>query len=169
MNRLLGKRYDILGKIGEGGMAIVYKARDVLLNRYVAIKILKPEFLDDKKFIENFRHESQAAASLTHPNIVNIYDVGLEGKNINYIVMEYMEGETLSSIIENRGPLSDAETIDIAKQIASALACAHKNNIIHRDVKPHNILVNEEGVAKITDFGIAKAVSSTTLVATFWP
>ena len=165
MNRLLGKRYDILGKIGEGGMAIVYKAKDVLLNRYVAIKILKPEYLDDKKFIENFRHESQAAASLTHPNIVNIYDVGLEGKNINYIVMEYVEGETLSSIIERQAPLSDAEAIDIAKQMASALSCAHKNGIIHRDVKPHNILVNEDGVAKITDFGIARAVSGSTLVA----
>lgn len=165
MSRLLGGRYEILEKIGEGGMAVVYKAKCTLLNRYVAIKILKPEFLEDKKFIENFRHESQAAASLTHPNIVNIYDVGLEGNNIHYIVMEYVEGETLNSIIEREERLSDRDTISIAKQIASALSCAHKNNIIHRDVKPHNIIVTEDGVAKITDFGIARAVTNTTLVA----
>ncbi|MDO4482436.1 MAG: protein kinase, partial [Bacillota bacterium] len=165
MSRLLGGRYEILEKIGEGGMAIVYKARCTLLNRYVAIKILKPEYLEDKKFIENFRHESQAAASLTHPNIVNIYDVGLEGNNIHYIVMEYVEGETLNSIIEREERLSDKDTVSIAKQIASALSCAHKNNIIHRDVKPHNIIVTEDGVAKITDFGIARAVTNTTLVA----
>ena len=146
-------------------MAVVYKAKCTLLNRIVAVKILKPEFLEDKKFIENFRQESQAAASMTHPNIVNIYDVGLEGKNIHYIVMEYVEGETLSSIIEREGRLSNGETIQIAKQISAALSCAHKNNIIHRDVKPHNIIVTEDGVAKITDFGIARAVTNTTLVA----
>ncbi len=165
MNKLLGGRYEILEKIGEGGMAVVYKARCSLLNRYVAIKILKPEFLDDKKFIENFRRESQAAASLNHPNIVSIYDVGTEGHNIHYIVMEYVEGETLSSIIEREGILSDDVAVSFSKQIASALSCAHKNNIIHRDVKPHNILVTDDGVAKITDFGIARAVTNTTLVA----
>ena len=165
MSRLLGGRYEILEKIGEGGMSVVYKARCTFLNRFVAIKVLKPEFLEDKKFIENFRHESQAAASLTHPNIVNIYDVGTEGRNIHYIVMEYVEGETLNSIIEREECLSDMDTINIAKQIASALSCAHKNNIIHRDVKPHNVIVTEDGVAKITDFGIARAVTNTTLVA----
>ena len=119
MSRLLGGRYEILEKIGEGGMAVVYKAKCTLLNRYVAIKILKPEFLEDKKFIENFRHESQAAASLTHPNIVNIYDVGLEGNNIHYIVMEYVEGETLNSIIEREERLSDRDTISIQRREAS--------------------------------------------------
>ncbi|MBE6020492.1 MAG: Stk1 family PASTA domain-containing Ser/Thr kinase [Clostridiales bacterium] len=165
MSRLLGGRYEILEKIGEGGMSVVYKARCTFLNRFVAIKVLKPEFLEDKKFIENFRNESRAAASLTHPNIVNIYDVGMEGRNIHYIVMEYVEGETLNSIIERVERLSDMDTVHIAKQIASALSCAHKNNIIHRDVKPHNIIVTDEGVAKITDFGIARAVTNTTLVA----
>ena len=165
MSRLLGGRYEILEKIGEGGMSVVYKARCTFLNRFVAIKVLKPEFLEDKKFIENFRNESRAAASLTHPNIVNIYDVGMEGRNIHYIVMEYVEGETLNSIIERVERLSDMDTIHITKQIASALSCAHKNNIIHRDVKPHNIIVTDEGVAKITDFGIARAVTNTTLVA----
>lgn len=165
MSRILGGRYEILEKIGEGGMSVVYKAKCRLLHRYVAIKILKPEFLDDNKFIESFRRESQAAASLSHPNIVNIYDVGLEGKNIHYIVMEYVEGKTLSTIIAEEGRLSDYDTIQISIQVASALALAHKNHIIHRDVKPHNILVTPDGTAKITDFGIAKAVNSTTLVA----
>ena len=165
MSRVLGGRYEILEKIGEGGMSVVYKAKCRLLHRYVAIKILKPEFLDDSSFIESFRRESQAAASLSHPNIVNIYDVGLEGKNIHYIVMEYVDGKTLSSIIAQEGRLSDYDTIQISKQIASALALAHENHIIHRDVKPHNILVTSDGTAKITDFGIAKAVNSKTLVA----
>lgn len=165
MSRVLGGRYEILERIGEGGMSVVYKAKCRLLHRYVAIKILKPEFLNDNKFVESFRRESQAAASLIHPNIVNIYDVGLEGINIHYIVMEYVEGKTLGTIIEEEGKLSDYDTIEIGKQIASALSFAHKNHIIHRDIKPHNILIAEDGTAKITDFGIAKAVNSTTLVA----
>jgi len=162
-SRILAGRYELLEKIGDGGMAVVYKARCRLLNRFVAIKILKPEFTKDLKFIENFRRESQSAASLTHPNIVNIYDVGKEG-NIHYIVMELIEGQVLSDIIKNEGPMEFVKAIDIVKQIALALSFAHKNHIIHRDVKPHNILITQEGTAKITDFGIAKAVNSGTIV-----
>jgi serine/threonine protein kinase/beta-lactam-binding protein with PASTA domain len=162
-SRTLAGRYELLEKIGDGGMAVVYKARCRLLNRNVAIKILKPEFVKDIKFIENFRRESQAAASLSHPNIVNVYDVGREG-NINYIVMELIEGQVLSDIIKERGPLPYNEAISITKQIASALSHAHKNHIIHKDVKPHNILLTKDGIAKITDFGIAKAVNAATIV-----
>lgn len=162
-SRLLAGRYELLEKIGDGGMAVVYKARCRLLKRFVAIKILKPEFTKDVKFIESFRRESQAAASLSHPNIVNVFDVGQEG-NIYYIVMELVEGQVLSDIIKNQGPLEPVKAIEITKQIASALAFAHKNHIIHRDVKPHNILMTTEGDAKITDFGIAKAVNEATIV-----
>lgn len=162
-SRILAGRYELLEKIGDGGMAVVYKARCRLLNRFVAIKILKPEFTKDLKFIENFRRESQAAASLTHPNIVNIYDVGKEG-NIHYIVMELIEGQVLSDIIKNEGPMEFHKAVEIVKQIALALSFAHKNHIIHRDVKPHNILITGEGTAKITDFGIAKAVNAGTIV-----
>ena len=161
--RILAGRYELLDRIGDGGMAVVYKARCRLLNRFVAIKILKPDFIKDVKFIENFKKESQAAASLTHPNIVNVYDVGREG-NINYIVMELIEGSVLSDVIKEEGPLDYRRAIEIAKQIASALSLAHRNNIIHRDVKPHNILITQDGTAKITDFGIAKAVNSSTIV-----
>lgn len=162
-SRILAGRYELLEKIGDGGMAVVYKARCRLLNRYVAIKILKPEFTKDPKFIENFRRESQSAASLSHPNIVNVYDVGKEG-NINYIVMELVEGQVLSDIIKNEGPMEYTRAVEIVKQIALALSFAHKNHIIHRDVKPHNILIDGEGTAKITDFGIAKAVNTATIV-----
>mgnify|MGYP002516891236 CR=1 FL=1 len=161
--RLLAGRYELIEKIGEGGMAIVYKARCRLLNRYVAIKILRPEFTKDEKFIENFRRESQAAAALTHPNIVSIYDVGEEG-NIHFIVMELVEGKTLSQYIEEKGRLDYKEAISITRQVASALSLAHKNQIIHRDIKPHNILITNTGVAKLTDFGIAKAVSASTII-----
>jgi len=156
--RILAGRYELLERIGDGGMAVVYKARCRLLNRFVAIKILKPDFIKDIKFIENFKKESQAAASLSHPNIVNVYDVGREG-NIHYIVMELIEGKVLSDVIEEEAPLDYMRSIDITKQIASALSFAHKNQIIHRDVKPHNILITQNGTAKITDFGIAKAVT----------
>lgn len=162
-SRLLAGRYELLEKIGDGGMAVVYKARCRLLKRFVAIKILKPEFTKDVKFIESFRRESQAAASLSHPNIVNVFDVGQEG-NIYYIVMELVEGQVLSDIIKNQGPFEPTKAIEITKQIASALVFAHKNHIIHRDVKPHNILMTTEGDAKITDFGIAKAVNEATIV-----
>lgn len=162
-SRILAGRYELLEKIGDGGMAVVYKARCRLLNRNVAIKILKPDFTKDLKFIENFRRESQAAASLSHPNIVNIYDVGKEG-NIHYIVMELIEGQVLSDIIKNEGPMEYHKAVDIVRQIALALGFAHRNDIIHRDVKPHNILITQEGTAKITDFGIAKAVNAGTIV-----
>lgn len=162
--RLLAGRYELIERIGEGGMAVVYKAKDRLLNRFVAIKILKPEFTKDVKVIESFRRESQAAASLSHPNIVNVYDVGKEG-NIHYIVMELIEGSVLSDIIHEEGALEPRRAVAIAKQVASALALAHKNQIIHRDVKPHNILITKDGVAKITDFGIAKAMTSSTMTA----
>ncbi len=162
-SRILAGRYELLEKIGDGGMAVVYKSRDRLLNRFVAIKILKPEFTKDLKFIENFRRESQAAASLSHQNIVNIYDVGKEG-NIYYIVMELIEGQVLSDIIKNEGPMEYTKAVEIVKQIALALSFAHKNHIIHRDVKPHNVLITREGTAKITDFGIAKAVNAGTIV-----
>ena len=162
-SRILAGRYELLERIGDGGMAVVYKARCRLLNRYVAIKILKPEFIKDLKFIDNFKRESQAAASLSHPNIVNIFDVGKEG-NIHYIVMELVEGQVLSELIKNKGPMEWRQAVEIMKQMASALSLAHKNHIIHRDVKPQNILITEDGVPKLADFGIAKAVNASTLV-----
>ena len=161
--RFLAGRYELIEKIGEGGMAIVYKARCRLLNRYVAIKILRPEFTKDEQFIENFKRESQAAAALTHPNIVSVYDVGKEG-NIHFIVMELVEGKTLSQYIEEKGRLDYKEAISITRQVASALSLAHKNQIVHRDIKPHNILITNTGVAKLADFGIAKAVSASTII-----
>lgn len=164
-SKILAGRYELFEKIGEGGMSVVYKAQDKLLNRYIAIKVLKPEFVKDHKFIESFRRESQAAASLSHPNIVNIFDVGQEG-NIHYIVMELVEGRTLSELIHDEGPLPYPRVIELSKQIAAALSVAHKNQIIHRDVKPHNVLITADGTAKITDFGIAKAVNSSTIVDT---
>ncbi|MDR0570350.1 MAG: Stk1 family PASTA domain-containing Ser/Thr kinase [Clostridiales Family XIII bacterium] len=161
--KILAGRYEILEKIGDGGMAVVYKGRDRLLNRFVAIKILRPEYTRDSVFVENFRKESQAAARLSHPGIVNVHDVGRE-EDIYYIVMELIEGKTLSDVIEEEGRLDYKRAIRLAKQVASALSLAHKNNIIHRDVKPHNILIMPDGSAKITDFGIAKAVSDATIV-----
>ncbi|MBR3706718.1 MAG: Stk1 family PASTA domain-containing Ser/Thr kinase [Firmicutes bacterium] len=162
-NKLLAGRYELIEKIGDGGMAVVYKGKDRLLNRYVAIKILRPEFTKDEQFIENFRRESQAAAGLSHPNIVGVYDVGKEG-NIYYIVMELIDGKVLSQIIKEKGKLDYKEAIHIIRQVASALSLAHKNQIVHRDVKPHNILITSTGVAKLADFGIAKAVSAATIV-----
>lgn len=165
IGKVLGDRYEIIEKVGGGGMAIVYKAKCRLLNRYVAVKVLRDEFTNDEEFIKKFRHESQAAASLSHPNIVNIYDVGSEG-NIYYIVMEYIKGKTLKEIIQEKGKLSPEETIDYSIQIAEALQHAHNNHIVHRDIKPHNIMVTEDGRVKVTDFGIARAVTSTTMTNT---
>lgn len=162
-NKVLAGRYELFERIGEGGMSVVYKAKDKLLNRFVAIKILKPQFINDHKFIDSFRRESQAAASMSHPNIVNIYDVGREG-NIHYIVMELIEGRTLSDYIKQQGAMSYPKVIALSKQIAAALSFAHKNHIIHRDVKPHNVMITPNGTAKITDFGIAKAVNAATIV-----
>ena len=162
--RLLGNRYEILEQIGNGGMATVYKAKCHVLNRFVAVKILKDEFTTDYEFIKRFNSEAQAVASLTHPNIVSVYDVGHEG-NLYYIVMELIQGKTLKEIIISEGPLAWKWSLNVAIQIASALETAHKNNIIHRDIKPHNIIITEDGMAKVTDFGIAKAVSNSTITA----
>lgn len=162
-SKVLAGRYELLEKKGDGGMAVVYKAKDRLLNRFVAIKILRPEYIRDPKFIDSFRRESQAAAGLSHPNIVSVYDVGKEG-NIYYIVMELLDGRDLSDVIRREAPLPEKKAMDITRKIASALSLAHKKNLIHRDVKPHNILITEDGTVKITDFGIARAVNSSTIV-----
>lgn len=162
VSRLLAGRYELLEKIGDGGMAVVYKAKDKLLNRYIAVKVLRPEFTKDPTFVENFKRESQAAAGLSHPGIVGVYDVGREG-NINYIVMELVEGKTLNEVIAEEAPMNYKKVIDISKQVASALKVAHKNKIIHRDVKPHNIMITNDGRVKLADFGIAKAVNDATL------
>ena len=163
--RVLGNRYEMIKKIGNGGMATVYKATDLVLKRYVAVKILRDEFTTDDEFIKRFETEAQSAARLTHPNIVSIFDVGVDN-GIYYIVMELIQGKTLKEIItEERGPLPWKWSVNVAIQIASALEMAHKNNIIHRDIKPHNIIITEDGIAKVTDFGIAKAVSNSTITA----
>ena len=162
--KLLGNRYEIIEKIGIGGMATVYKARCHVLNRYVAVKVLKDEFTTDEEFIKRFAAEAQSAASLTHPNIVSIYDVGNEG-NLYYIVMELIKGKTLKEIINEGDKLPWKWSVNIAIQMASALETAHKNHIVHRDIKPHNIIITEDGIAKVTDFGIAKAVSNSTITA----
>jgi len=162
---MYGGRYEIEEKIGAGGMAIVYKARDTLLNRTVAIKVLREQFVSDEGFIRRFRREAQSAASLSHHNIVSIYDVGKDGE-ADYIVMEYVKGYTLKEIIRKQAPFSPERAIYIVRQIAEALAHAHANNIIHRDIKPQNILVTMDGRAKVTDFGIARAASSATLTHT---
>lgn len=159
---ILGNRYELLDKIGEGGMAKVYKAKCGLLNRYVAVKILKNQYSDNIDFVNKFKQEAASVASLSHNNIVGIYDVGSEN-NINYIVMEYIDGKTLKEIINEQKVLRYNEAIILAIQIAKALESAHNNNIIHRDVKPHNILVTKDGIVKVTDFGIAKATSSVTI------
>ena len=163
--KLLGNRYEIIEKIGNGGMATVYKAVDKILKRNVAVKILRDEVTTDEEFIKRFEAEAQSAASITHPNIVSVYDVGVDG-NLYYIVMELVQGKTLKEIIvEEEGPLPWKWSVNIAIQVASALEVAHKNNIVHRDIKPHNIIITEDGVAKVTDFGIAKAVSNSTITA----
>lgn len=163
--RILGNRYEIIEKVGNGGMATVYKATDLVLKRYVAVKVLRDEFTTDEEFIKRFETEAQSAAKLVHSNIVSIFDVGVDN-GIYYIVMELIQGKTLKEIIvEERGPLPWKWSVNVAIQIASALEMAHKNNIIHRDIKPHNIIITEDGVAKVTDFGIAKAVSNSTITA----
>ncbi|MDR1797203.1 MAG: protein kinase [Clostridiales Family XIII bacterium] len=163
-NLVLADRYEIIEKIGDGGMAVVYKARDRLLSRFVAIKILRKEHITDTTFVNNFIREAKAAASLLHPNIVTIYDVGRD-RDVYYIVMEYVEGRALSDVIAAEAPLDYKRVISIGKQMASALSLAHRNNIIHRDVKPHNILMTADGTAKITDFGIAKAMGDGTIIS----
>ena len=154
-------RYEIIEKIGSGGMADVYKAKCHRLNRYVAVKILKQEYSSDKNFITKFRGEAQSAAGLSHPNIVSVYDVG-EDNGLHYIVMELVEGITLKKFIEKKGRLAIKEAVGIAIQIAQGLEAAHNNHIIHRDIKPQNIMISREGKVKVADFGIAKAVSANT-------
>lgn len=161
----LGGRYQVIERIGGGGMALVYRAHDILLNRNVAIKVLRSQFVHDEEFIRRFRREAQSAASLSHSNVVSIYDVGQEDE-IHYIVMEYIEGKNLNEIIKERAPLQVDESVRIASQICDALDHAHQNQIIHRDIKPHNILIGRNGRVKVTDFGIARAVTSTTITQT---
>ncbi len=157
-------RYEIIDKVGSGGMADVYKARDQRLNRFVAIKVLKPEYSSDKSFVNKFRGEAQSAAGLSHPNIVNVYDVGDDG-GLYYIVMELVEGITLKRFIERKGKLEVKEAVGIAIQIAQGMEAAHDNHIIHRDIKPQNIIISRDGKVKVTDFGIAKATNSNTITS----
>lgn len=165
IGKVLGDRYEILEKVGGGGMALVYKAKCRLLNRNVAVKVLRPEFTGDEEFIKKFKREAQSAASLSHPNIVSIYDVGRED-DIHYIVMEYIKGHTLKDLIKDKGKLSVDFATNIAIQICSAIEHAHNNHIVHRDIKAHNIIIREDNSAKVTDFGIARAVSSSTITNT---
>ncbi|MDF2541788.1 MAG: hypothetical protein K0S47_1506 [Herbinix sp.] len=160
----ISDRYEIIDKVGSGGMADVYKARCHRLNRFVAIKVLKPEYSNDKSFVNKFRGEAQSAAGLSHPNIVNVYDVGDDG-GLHYIVMELVEGITLKRFIERKGKLEVKEAVGIAVQIAQGMEAAHDNHIIHRDIKPQNIIISRDGKVKVTDFGIAKATTSNTITS----
>lgn len=162
IGKILAGRYEILEEIGNGGMAVVYKAKCQLLNRFVAVKVLRPDLQNDEEFVRRFNVEAQAAASLAHPNIVSIYDVGYED-GLHYIVMEFIEGKTLKEYIEEKNMLSWREAVDYAIQIAKGLEQAHKNSIVHRDIKPHNIIMTTDGVLKVTDFGIARANVQTTV------
>lgn len=157
----ISNRYEILEKVGSGGMSDVYKARCHKLNRNVAIKVLKQEFSQDKNFVSKFRVEAQNAAGLAHPNIVSVYDVG-QDQGLYYIVMELVEGITLKQYIARKGKLSVKEAVSIAIQIAQGIECAHNNQIIHRDIKPQNIIISRDGKVKVTDFGIARAASVNT-------
>ncbi len=161
----LGKRYEILGRIGSGGMADVYKGKDHKLNRYVAIKVLKSDYRNDQVFIQKFVSEAQAAAGLMHPNVVNVYDVG-QDRGLFYMVMELVEGITLKDYIEKKGKLSAKETISISIQMVTGLQAAHNHHIIHRDIKPQNIIISKEGKVKVTDFGIARATTATKTIST---
>ena len=161
----LGKRYEILGRIGSGGMADVYKGKDHKLNRYVAIKVLKSDYRKDEVFIKKFLSEAQAAAGLMHPNVVNVYDVG-QDRGLYYMVMELVEGITLKDYIEKKGRLSAKETISISIQMVTGLQAAHNQHIIHRDIKPQNIIISKDGKVKVTDFGIARATTATQTIST---
>ncbi|SFD86611.1 serine/threonine protein kinase [Bacillus sp. OV194] len=165
IGKRISGRYKLLEVIGDGGMAIVYRAKDLILDRDVAVKILRSEFSDDEEFIKRFRREAEAATSLAHPHIVSIFDVG-EENNVYFIVMEYVKGKTLKQYIRDHGRLSVEESIQIIRQIASGMVAAHEHGIIHRDIKPHNILIDEHGLAKVTDFGIALAITSATITHT---
>ena len=159
---IIAERYEIVGKIGTGGMADVYKAMDHKLNRFVAVKVLKPEFREDATFVKKFSSEAQAAAGLTHPNIVNVFDVG-DDEGVYYIVMELIEGITLKEYISKKGKLSVKEATSIAIQVSMGLEAAHSHGIVHRDIKPQNIIISTDGKVKVTDFGIARAASSNTI------
>ena len=165
IGKILGNRYELLQCVGEGGMSFVYKAKCRKLNRFVAVKILKDEFKNNEEIVRRFKKEATAIANLSNPNVVNVLDVGTQD-DINYIVMEYIEGKTLKDIINEKGALPYEIAISIGIKVAKALECAHKSGIIHRDVKPQNILVTEEGVVKVTDFGIAKSMDSSTIAHT---
>lgn len=162
LGMFIGDRYEILDQVGSGGMSDVYKGKDHKLNRFVAIKVLKREFSNDKNFVSKFRIEAQSAAGLAHPNIVNVYDVG-EEEGVHYIVMELVEGITLKSYIQKKGKLSVKEAISIAIQMSMGIEAAHNNHIIHRDIKPQNIIISRDGKVKVTDFGIARAATSNTI------
>jgi len=164
IGKLLGNRYEIISQLGGGGMAIVYKATDTLLHRLVTVKMLRPEYTSDEEFVSRFRKEAQAVAKLSHPNVVSVYDVGQEGET-HYIVMEYVEGRNLKQIIKEKVKLPLTQAVEIARQICEGLQHAHENGIIHRDIKPHNILVTENGKVKVTDFGIAQMMSSVTVTS----
>ena len=161
---MISERYEIIDRVGSGGMADVYKAKCHRLNRFVAIKILKQEYSNDAKFVAKFRAEAQSVAGLSHPNIVNVYDVG-EDDGLYYIVMELVEGITLKKFIEKKGRLDVREAIGIGIQIAQGMEAAHNNHIIHRDIKPQNIIISKDGKVKVTDFGIAKAATSNTITS----
>ena len=159
---ILNDRYIVLSKLGTGGMADVYKGRDSMLNRLVAIKVLKKEYRENTDFVKKFITEAQSAAGLMNPNMVNVYDVG-EDRGLYYMVMEIVEGITLKEYIQKKGRLNTREVLSIAIQMCTGLEAAHDNNIIHRDVKPQNIMISREGKVKVTDFGIAKAVDAHTV------
>ncbi|WP_274361545.1 Stk1 family PASTA domain-containing Ser/Thr kinase [Paenibacillus thermotolerans] len=162
---LLAGRYEMLERVGGGGMALVYKARDTLLNRNVAVKVLRQQYVHDEEFVRRFRREAQSAASLSHPNVVNVYDVG-QDEETHFIVMEFVEGSNLNDIIKEQAPLQVERAVRIAAQICDALGSAHANGIIHRDIKPHNILIGTNGRVKVTDFGIARAATSSSITQT---
>lgn len=165
IGKLLNERYKIKKQIGSGGMALVYEAQDILLDRKVAIKMLRPEFVSDEDFINKFRHEAKAVARITHPNVVSIYDI-VESEDSLYLVMEFIEGKDLKSVIKERGKLSIVEALDIANQVTAGVEVAHNNNIIHCDIKPQNILLTDNNQIKVTDFGIARAVTTSTMTIT---
>jgi eukaryotic-like serine/threonine-protein kinase len=165
MGQLLNGRYELEQKVGDGGMAVVYQGRDRVLGRVVAVKVLRDQYVADAGFLSRFRREAQAAASMSHPNIVNIYDVGQDG-NLHYIVMEYVPGYSLKELIRAEGPLGPRQVVPLGQQICAALYYAHQRGLIHRDIKPQNILVTPDGLVKVADFGIAKGLHDASLTAT---
>ena len=163
--RLLGGRYEIIQRVGGGGMAVVYKAKDRLLGRYIAVKVMNPSLSNDEEYIQRFQREAKNAASLSHPNVVCLYAVGQE-ENMYYLVMEYIDGPSLKELIQQRGRIPPQEAIEIAIQIGEGLAHAHQMQIVHRDIKPHNIMVAPNRRYKVTDFGIARSSEESTITQT---